>query len=121
MKEKIIAIAILCIIAIGVSANTLMLRQSIAELEDKIDEIDIKSGTSLLDLKEIYEEYKEKKYLLSLTVSHDDLTSVDECFIDAIGYLKSGNIENADVVKSRLKYFLEHLRRLSGLNIDSII
>ena len=41
-------------------------------------------------------------------------------FAELIGMAKVGDSEGAQVTKSRLKYSLEHLKRLAGMNIDSI-
>lgn len=121
MKYKIAAVILFFIIVIAVWVNTLMLDRNIGRLMDRIDKIDLAEESSFSDFKEVYDEYRIKETYFSLTVSHDDLTSIEECFVEAIGYIKNGDIESADVVKSRLRYFLEHLKRLSGLNIDSII
>ena len=50
-----------------------------------------------------------------------NMTSIEDCFVEMIGYISVNDIDNATVVKYRLKRSLEHLRRLSGFNIDAII
>ena len=69
----------------------------------------------------LYDEFKKKETFISLTVNHEDLTRIEESFSEIIGYLSVGNADDAMVIKNRLLDSLEHLRRLSGFNIDSII
>ena len=45
----------------------------------------------------------------------------EDCLAELKGHLAMGDIEGAEVTKSRLIRFLEHLRRLVGFNIDNII
>ena len=41
--------------------------------------------------------------------------------MEMIGYLSVNDTDNARVTKNRLISYLEHLRRLSGFNIDAVI
>jgi hypothetical protein len=70
---------------------------------------------------EIKESFEESEGFISLTVNHEDLTNIEVCYSDLIGYLSVGMTKEAEVTKNRLVDALKHLRRLSGVNIDSII
>ena len=67
------------------------------------------------------EKFKKHERYISLTVSHDDLTNIEEAFAELIGVANAGDEVKLVTVKSRLKDSLEHLGRLSGINIDSIL
>ena len=121
MKEKIAALTLLIIISIAVITNTLTLEKQIKSIESEISRIDIYLQDSENELREIYERYKKKSNYFGLTVSHEDLMNIEETFVETIAYIDIGDTNSAMVAKSRLEYFLKHLRRLSGLNIDSII
>ncbi len=121
MKEKIAAVILLFVIIISVWVNTVMLDQCIGELMDEIDKISIKENDAFQKFNNLYEEFKSRETYFGFTVSHDDLTSIEECFVEAVSYLENGNTDEAEIAKNRLWYYLEHLRRLSGFNIDSII
>jgi hypothetical protein len=65
--------------------------------------------------------FKEKELYISLTVNHEDLTSIEDSFAEMLGNLSVGEKSAAEVTKNRLLCSLMHLRRLSGINIDAII
>ena len=58
---------------------------------------------------------------MGMTVSHEDLTAIETGFSEMIGYLSVGDRNGAEVTKSRLLDALGHLRRLTGINIESVI
>ena len=54
-------------------------------------------------------------------MSHDDLTNIEEAFAEIIGAARAGNEIGLITLKSRLRDSLEHLGRLSSINLDSIL
>lgn len=120
MKIKIAAFIIFIAIIISVVANTLVLGRQIDDLSKRVEKINIGDGADQ-QINILLEDFRQKESFMSLTVSHDDLTTIGECIIEMQAYVSEGDYENAEVTKNRLEYFLEHLRRLSGFNIDSII
>lgn len=121
MKQKILAV-VLCISVIAfVSMNTVILNRQIEATMSDVNGLSLDGDNAEAKARAIYEDYMKKEKYMSLTVSHDDLTSIEDCFVEMIGYLSVGDKQNAEVTKSRLMNFLEHLRRLSGFNIDAII
>ena len=121
MKEKLLAIALLICIFLAVTLNTFMIDSKISKLYDSLSKLDVCHPDSQNHLQNIANEYQQTKGLISITVSHDDLTSIDECFIELSGYVESGELTEAEITKNRLMFYLNHIRRLSGFNIDSII
>ena len=120
MKVKIIAVTIFIAIILLVTTNTVILAKQIDDLSAMVSEFDIGEGayqkaTALL------ENFRQKEKFMSLTVSHDDLTTIGECMVEMRVYLSQEDYANARLSKNRLEYFLEHLRRLSGFNFESII
>ena len=69
----------------------------------------------------VAEKFQKHERYISLTVSHDDLTNIEEGFAELIGAANAKDEERLVAVKSRLKDSLEHLGRLSGINLDSIL
>ena len=69
---------------------------------------------------EIYEKYKELELYISLSVNHDDLSNLENAFAEIIGAAKAGDSEAVIITKNRLTDFLSHIRRLTGINFDSI-
>ncbi|MBQ8302197.1 MAG: DUF4363 family protein [Clostridia bacterium] len=121
MKEKIIAIVLFFLVVISVGLNTFFLAKQIKSVTDNVKSIDITSSGAKDDAEKLFDEYMKKERFISLTVSHNDLTTIEDCFVEMIGYLSIGDTDNAEVAKSRLIHSFEHLRRLSGFNIDAII
>lgn len=121
MKEKVLAIALLIILPLAVILNTIILTAQIDETINAINSVKIEESGAKGKAESIFEDFSRKESFLSLTVSHDDLTNIEDCFTEMIGYLSVGDTKNAEVMRNRLIHSLEHLRRLSGFNIDAII
>ena len=108
----------------AVSINTFVIDKKILNLYEEVDNVEIMNGESSVTKEEFYrifEKYRSYETYFSLTVNHDDLTNIEDGFAELIGNLEVDDTEGAEVIKNRLLYSLEHLRRLSGINIDSII
>ena len=121
MKDRIFAAVIfLMIIAFSVG-NSLLLVKETDEMILALEGLQASDGQALSRLLEIDEGFRKKANYIGLTVSHDDLTNIEDCLAELKGHLSGGDIEGAEVTKSRLIRFLEHLRRLVGFNIDNII
>lgn len=73
------------------------------------------------EYREIAEKFQKHERYISLTVSHDDLTNIEEAFAELIGAANANDEARIITVKSRLKDSLSHLGRLSGINLDSIL
>lgn len=121
MKEKIIAVVLLVGVLSAVTINTFVIDRQVTALTDMINELDVTDEEAQEKLKNIQDKYEQKKDYISITVSHEDLTSVEECFVELTGYISDGQATEAEITKNRLLFYLEHIRRLSGFNIDSII
>jgi hypothetical protein len=121
MKEKILAVILFAVTIIFVTVNTIIIDRQITDVIDDVEDLDLGTENSLKDAYSLYEDFMKKQGYISITVSHNDMTSIEDCFVEMIGYISVEDIESATVVKYRLKNSLEHLRRLSGFNIDAII
>ncbi len=121
MKEKILAIVILISVISFVTANTLVLNKQIKEMIENVKSLEVDADDAKENAEKYHSDFMEKEQYMSFTVSHDDLTSIEDCFVEMIGYLSVEDIDSAEVTKSRLINYLEHLRRLSGFNMDSVI
>ena len=124
MKEKIIATCLFFFVICFVIINTIILNKQIGNLYEATEKMEISDSNiedSEKSARALYEEFKKRETFISLTVNHEDLTSIEESFSEIIGYLSVNDTDGARVVKNRLLDSLEHLRRLSGFNIDSII
>ena len=121
MKAGAFAISVMVLVVALVSINSFVLDRSIAGFIMDVQGLSVYDDDAYEDAEKIKKKFKEAEGLISLTVNHDDLTNIEECYSDLTGYLKAGMSDEAEVTKSRLIDALAHLRRLSGVNIDSII
>lgn len=112
-------VLILCICF--VAANGFYLNYITGELYERAEEIDPFADGAVARAEELYSFYEKHQKFISITVSHEDLMSIDDEFCTLIAEIVVGDTEGAEITKSRLCGSLRHLKRLSGLNIDSII
>ena len=122
MKPFIISISTLALLICAVFTNSFYVQNTAEEIADSVSKIDTApSKDTLVEIEKIYEHYKYHQRIISITVSHDDLTNIENAFAELIGATKAGDGAGLVTIKSRLERSLLHLGRLSGLNIDSII
>ena len=121
MKQKILAIILLILVIAFVSVNTVILDRQIERTTEEVKGLVVDNPGAIDEADRLYSDFMRREKYMSITVSHDDLTSIEDCFVEMIGYLSVRDAPNAEVTKSRLIGCLEHLRRLSGFNIDAII
>ena len=121
MKEKLIGIIVFISVILYVGINTYIIDRQMKEVYDNLSGINLSSKDARETAEECFSDFEKKEKYLSLTVNHDDLTVIEECFVEMIGYLEIGDSDNARVVKNRLTHSIEHLRRLSTFTIDAII
>ena len=122
MKAFKLSIIILILLTVSVYANSLYIghtTKSIAKMVESINTDD--AEIAVQDFQTIFDEFRKAEKYISITVSHDDLTNIEESFSEIIGAANAGNLVGVKTVKSRLKDALLHLGRLSGINIDSIL
>ena len=104
-----------------VCANGFYLNYITDELCERAEEIDVDAEGAKARAEELYSFFDKHQRLISITVSHDDLRDIDNEICELIGALRVNDADGAEITKSRLCGSLRHLKRLSGLNIDSII
>ena len=122
MKTVKSAYVILCFSLLAVIINSITLNMLISKTLNEVKALpDILYESSYTDHEKIYNDFKKKEKYISLTVNHEDLTEVETSFAELLGATKAKDEESMLTIKSRLIDALEHLRRLSGINIDSIL
>jgi hypothetical protein len=121
MKAFKFALITLAVLIIFVLANYMIIDGIFEDMIRSLEAIEYQTAEeALLEYTELYEEFERKERYISLSVSHNDLTSLEESFAELIGTAKSGDMDGITAQKYRLSSSLLHIRRLSGINIDSI-
>ena len=64
--------------------------------------------------------YRKNEVFISLSVSHEDLTNIEEILSEINGALKAQDEKAVIIAKSRFENAVLHLGQLSALNIESI-
>lgn len=116
MKATKASIIILIILVITVSFNSYYIRNVSKTLTLRLD-----AASTSEEFLAIYDSFKKAEKIISLTVSHEDLTNIEDGFAEITGASRVGDEKNVEIVKSRLKESIRHLGRLSGVNLDSIL
>ena len=121
MKQKILAIFLFVIIISFVIINSLILTSLTDAMIINVEGLNLEETNSLEKASDINYTFTKMKNYIGLTVSHDDLTNIEDCLAELGGCLEIGDTDGATITKHRLISFLGHLRRLVGFNIDTII
>ena len=122
MRAVKISSAVLILLLAAVILNSVYISKITENFADKIQDTnteDLKVAAERL--KGVREEFKKAEKFISITVSHDDLTNIEEGFADIIGAAEAGMRVDVITIKSRLEDALRHLGRLSSINFDSVI
>jgi len=101
-----------------VIANTLFLTRYVGSLLEDVENCSYNSSAE--ELRGIHQKFMRGEDFAGLTVSHEDLTSIEDLFSELIACAEVGDSDGLTIAKSRLNNALMHLRRLVGFNIDSI-
>ena len=119
MKAFIAAVCALLTVTALVFLNSFFTARCIDEVLGKIEDVD--GNSSVRELEELSDYYMKRQIYLSLTVCHDDLSDIEDIISELIGSAEVGDKDGIMIAKSRLISALSHLRRLSGINFDSIL
>ena len=111
----------LILLTVTVLFNSLYIGKICRDLKSDIESVNGTDAELLCkEYEKIFERFKKAERIISLTVSHDDLTNIESEFCEIIGAIEAADEEGLIIAKSRLVGALRHLGRLSGINADSI-
>ena len=120
MKIIISAYVVLAAIILIVIINSLIISHNIDVILEKLRGTP-DSANAEDAYEEIFDDYIKKQKYLGITVSHDDLTNIESEFYEILGAASVGDDDALKIAKSRLMGALTHLKRLCGINFDSIL
>ena len=122
MKTFRIAVCALVLLIAAVFANSAYIEKLTDKFVNEVEMINEKDPEiAKAELSELFSKFKKAEKIISITTSHDDLTSIEESFAEMMGAVNAKDMNELIKIKSRLKSAFEHLGRLSGINMDSII
>lgn len=120
MKTVVVSYIILAVVLLVVIVNSIIISNSIDTILEKLKGIPEVSSAGK-EYQEVFDDYMAAQRFLGITVSHDDLTNIEGEFYEILGAAEAGDDESLVIAKSRLMGALTHLRRLCGINADSIL
>ena len=121
MKTEKFAYVVFITLVIAVISNSVILGRTIDKFIAEVSEAEEENmDTAYSDYQEIYDNYKKHELYISITTNHGDLENIESAFAEIIGAAKAGDRDGVITQKSRLIDFFAHIKRLSGINIDSI-
>ena len=119
MKLLILSYVTAASVILFVFINSFIIHSYVTDLLNRIEEApdscDDNGAYSLC-----FENYKRREKYIALTVSHSDLGVIEDSFAEIMGAISANDRESLIIAKSRLTEALSHVKRLSGINIDSI-
>ena len=119
MKAFILSAVIAPVLIIFVFINSYAVGYNIDKLTEGLE-----NAPSNCESKEIYEElykeYQKREKYIALSISHSDLLSIEDSFAEILGAIEARDEETLIIEKSRVIKALNHIKRLSGINFDSI-
>lgn len=122
MKTFYAALGILSLLISLIIANSICLKSICKDFSKRLDEISLASPNDALpEIKELFSDFQRAEKFISITVSHEDLTNIEEGFAEMIGAAMAKDEEALIITKSRLSHSLEHLKRLLSINLDGVI
>ncbi|MBQ8689070.1 MAG: DUF4363 family protein [Clostridia bacterium] len=122
MRTVKIAFTLLLLSLCAVIANSIALREIVGNIQEDVErgeESDFDAARA--EYTEIFDRFMRYELYLGITVNHNDLTSVEDGFAELLGAIKAEDEDTLITAKSRLISTLKHIRRLAGINIDSIL
>ncbi len=121
MKAMLIASFTLLSLLAVIVLNSVYIERQVEELYSGIDRLDIDDEGCEEKIDKIHSDFTRARKIITLSVSHDDISNIESCFAEVIGTIRADAKVEFIIAKSRLKDALLHLRRLSSINFDSIM
>ena len=120
MKAFIIALITALLVACAVFVNSVFLDISLTALIEECESIP-EQCEEIERWEALYGDFVKWQRYISLTVSHEDMSNIESDFAEMLASARVGDRDSLVIAKSRLIMTLTHLKRLSGVNPDSIL
>lgn len=121
MKSVYLAYVIFFLLTVAVIINSLTVGKVIDKISVEVEAAEEEDmSIAREEYERLYDNYKKIELFISLSVDHEDLSNLEEGFSEMIGAARADDKSALITAKSRLCDCLDHIKRLSGINIDSI-
>lgn len=119
MKSVIFAYATFICVTAAVFLNSFFVSSLIGNISEELEALPSDTEHAA-EYSETYGNFMKTRKYLNFTVPHSDLAEIESEFCEILGAIEAKDKESLIIAKSRLIGLLSHLRRLSGINADSI-
>ncbi len=119
MKSIVLAVISLSLLVSIVVTNSIIVSKLTDNIRKRL-ELAPNDTESAEIYEEIFEQYMKNQKYIGITVSHEDLTNIEQEFNEILGAIEAKDKEALIISKSRLIGALKHLKRLAEINADSI-
>lgn len=122
-REVRLAIVLLVALIIAVGVSTVISQNVIGDLIESTEALYTDDGCirSEGDVKKIYDKFEKWRFFFNITINHNDIGYAESDLLELIEAIRANDSTAAGIAKSRLVGALKQLKRLSGVNSDSII
>ena len=119
MKSIIFSCTTAILLIVFVFVNSFAVRYNIDKISEELEKApnDIKSADIY---SEIFEDYRRREKYVALSISHSDLLVIEDSFAEILGAIEADDEETLIIAKCRIIKALSHLKRLAGVNFDSV-
>ncbi len=111
----VIAVSVICVVFVNsfvIGYNIERLTEAISAAPEDEPCAEIYDG--------LFEDYLRREKYLALSISHSDLLGVEDALSELVGAASAEDYDSVKMAKSRVIQALTHIKRLSGVNLDSI-
>ena len=119
MRVTLFAALMLTVTTAFVFINSALITNMTNELSEELGAIP-NDVERVDEYKSVEEHFCAMRRYMNLTVCHDSILSIESGFAELIGAAEAKDEESLIITKSRLLGEISHLKRLSGINFNSI-
>lgn len=123
MKLFIAAIILLSLLFLGIGVNTYYVTRTIDDYYSKVSELADPSESlqgQYVTLCSLWESWQEDVKLLSLTINHADLMTVEEKLHATLGAARADAHEDYAIAHQQLLYALYHLGEMGKMSLGNV-
>lgn len=122
MKGFIASIITLCLLIGCIVWNGIWVHKTLESLMDSAEALtQAEENVREEQTRELYNKWKDCRSLLSVTVSHTEVESIDSRIVSLVSFAENGEDSDFDAILAQLREELEYLHRSESLTLEGII
>ena len=119
MKALITSCTTAALLIILVFTNSFIVRYNIQRISEAIEAAPEHCQSAEI-YTELFEDYRRREKYIALSVSHSDLLGIEDSYAEILGAIEADDEDALIIAKSRIIKALAHIKRLAGINFDSV-